>query len=326
MRLRNTEFEPIWCASGARNFDGHGWWFHSWLKPFGLNYQGSTFQAKTTTFAARAGNMPLHEDGLTPVERQPKCIIVKPLEGVALNAVGLSGPGAEKLLALGIWQDRTEPFVLSFMSVGKNAEERQQELAAFSVLLKLHLKEFRAPIALTINFSCPNAGLKLIELHTEVTRSLTIAGGIGIPLIAKFNALLPHEAAYHLGKHPDLDAICVSNTIPWGNLPNRIDWKKLFGSETSPLAHLGGGGLSGKPLKPLVLEWIRGARKSGYTKPIIACGGILCPNDAIDMLKAGANAVELGSMSFLRPWNIGRTIRAVHAWTKQHPEHTGVSP
>lgn len=326
MRLRKTNFKAVWCASGARNFDGKGWWFHDYLKPFGLNYEGSTFQAKTTTLEARAGNMPLREDGLTPIEHQPKCIIVKPFKGIALNAVGLSGPGAEQLFKMGTWQKRTEPFVLSFMSVGKTAQERQQELATFCVMLKLHLTEFKAPVALTVNFSCPNAGLKLMDLHTEVTKSLSIAGGIGIPLIAKFNALLPPEAAYHLGEHPDLDAICMSNTIPWGSLPERIDWKRLFGSETSPLAHLGGGGLSGKPLKPIVLDWIRAARRNSYKKPIIACGGILCPDDAIEMLEAGANAVELGSMSFLRPWNIGRTIHAVHAWTKQHPNHTGVSP
>lgn len=320
MQLRGIKFGHVWCASGARNFDPSiSWWYHPWLKPIGLDYTGSTFQAKTTTLNPRAGNMPLTEDGLTPKDRMPACILVKPFKGVALNAVGLSGPGAQALLDRGMWQKQSEPLVLSFMSVETTAEDRKRELEKFCELLKAALPDFRAPVALTINFSCPNVGLKLMSLHVEVMESLTIAGTLGIPLIAKFNAMLPALAAEQIERHPDLDAICMSNTLPWGSFPKEIDWKDLFGTDVSPLAHLGGGGLSGKPLKPIVQRWIQEARRTRIKKPIIACGGILSPSDAIDMLEAGATAVEIGSMSFLRPWNVQRTIRAVHAWYKQHP-------
>lgn len=318
MKLRGIDFGHVLCASGARNFHGQGWWFHPWVKWMGLDYTGSTFQAKTTTLKPRAGNLPLEADGLTPKEKRPRCIIVKPVKGVALNAVGLSGPGAKTLLEARIWHGRTEPFVLSFMSVEESPEARQGELQEFCGLLKKELPNFRAPIALAINFSCPNVGLKLMKLHEEVMVSLTTASTLGIPLVAKFNALLPPMAAIHLEQHPCLDAVCMSNTIPWGSLPEDIDWTDLFGSTISPLHEFKGGGLSGKPLKPIVIRWIKEARRLGAGKPLIACGGILCPQDAIDMFEAGATAIEIGSMSFLRPYNVARTIRAANAWANRH--------
>ena len=93
MILRGIDFGHVMNASGARNFFGQGYWFHPWLKSFGLDYTGSTFVAKTTPFAPRAGHMPLSGISLQPVELMPKCIKVNMLRGAVLNAVSLSSPG-----------------------------------------------------------------------------------------------------------------------------------------------------------------------------------------------------------------------------------------
>jgi len=82
----------VWNASGGVGFFGEGYWFHTYLKSFGLDFSDVTFVAKNTTLEARAGNLPLRDD-LTPRELMPKCIYVKPWQGIALNAIGLSGPG-----------------------------------------------------------------------------------------------------------------------------------------------------------------------------------------------------------------------------------------
>ena len=105
------------------------------------------------------------------------------------------------------------------------------------------------------------------------------------------------------------DLLCISNTIPWGTMPDRINWKKLFGSATSPLEKFGGGGLSGAPLLPLVFEWVTNARAAGLTCPLNAGGGILAPNDAEALFDAGADSVFIGSMAILRPWRVRATIR-----------------
>jgi len=103
MQLRGVNFQPVWDASGVRNFFGEGYPYHWPLKPFGLNFKGSTFVAKTTTLLPREGKMPLVKIGKHwyPREIKPACIYVDRKQGLALNAVSLSGPGAAALFATG---------------------------------------------------------------------------------------------------------------------------------------------------------------------------------------------------------------------------------
>ncbi len=304
VKLGNVQFGTVLAASGVQGFFGEGYWFHPYLRPFGLDFSNVTFVAKTTTLQSRAGNMPLRDD-FTPRERMPRCIYVKPQAGIALNAVGLAGPGATALFKTGRWQARTKPFFLSFMSVAKTADERLDELKSFVELFRAYLPQFRAQVGLQINYSCPNAGLHLNELLGEVGDGLFIAARLGIPLMPKFNITLPPEAARDISNHPACSGLCISNTIPYGQMPDKIDWRKLFGP-VSPLAQYGGGGLSGKPLLPLLFKWIKMARRFGFTKPINAGGGILSLVDARVLAKClnDDDSIFLGSIAFLRPWRV----------------------
>lgn len=309
MLLRGINFGRVLDASGVRGFFGEGYPHHRWCRPFGLDFTGSTFVAKTTTLSPREGNMPLKGD-FSPKEKLPRCVVVKPIRGVVLNAVGLSGPGASALLKDGRWQKRTDPFFLSFMSVEKRAEDRLTELRVFVELLRTRLQDFQAPIGLQINFSCPNVGLHAEGLVAESLAALSVAAKIGIPLMPKFSVLLPLDAAKHISSHRSCDALCVSNTLPWGALADSIDWKAIFGSATSPLADLGGGGLSGRPLLRLTKQWVRAARLCGITKSINAGGGILSPDDALSLLTEGADSIFVGSAAILRPWRVREIIRS----------------
>lgn len=334
--LKCVNYGPVQSASGAQGWFGEGYWFHRWMP--GLNWEGCTFVAKTTTMLSRKGSMPIRPRRWTPTEHMPKCIIVKPLKGVVLNAVGLSGPGVEALLSDGRWQDRLQPFFLSFMSVAKTKEQRIGEAAAFSISLLKHVTdlEFLAPFGLQVNFSCPNTthdSDKIAAEASEILEIFQLLRRAGVPIVPKFNVLFPVEAAMEIS---DLsDAICISNTIPWGMLPHQIDWVGLFGEHPnpnygsvslpedsltmlwdlgpgSPLHHLGGGGLSGRPLLPLVVDWVSRARCSGFDLPINAGGGILQPDDVDVLADAGASSVFLGSIAILRGWRVAATIRRAH--------------
>lgn len=311
MNLRGIDFGTVLGATGVQGFFGEGYWFHQFLRPIGLRFNRMTFVAKTTTLDAHTGNMPLREYNLTPLELFPKCIIVRPWKGVVLSSVGLSGPGAEELFESNVWQGRKQPFFISFMSVTQSPLTRIKELEQFVTLFKEYLPEFRAPVGLQINFSCPNIGLNLEELVNEVGEALSVASALWIPLVPKFNVMLPIKAAQEISEHHACDALCVSNTIPWGEFPERVGWEELFGSPESPLAHLGGGGLSGKPLLQLLIEWIIKARKAGIQKPINAGGGILSLKDAYAVMDAGASSIFLGSIAILRPWRVRRIVARI---------------
>ncbi len=315
--LRGIDFGNVFNASGARGFGGEGYWFHRIWRPFGLDYTGSTLVTKTTTLMPRMGNMPVDGKG-KPLTMLPDCIVVKPAAGVVLNAVGLSGPGLLALTEAWLEHPPSSPTVISMMSVAPSAPERLGEMKAMVTLLKSFIigraiSQHDTRIAFQVNFSCPNAGLDPSHLVGEIAAALDAVSEIDVPTMVKINALVPAHAARDIASHAACDAIVVSNTIPWGQLPKYIDWKGIFGSDTSPLANYGGGGLSGKPLLPIVLGWILAARMAGFDKPIIGGGGILSTNDADAMLDAGASAIELGSVSILRPWRVRGIIRHVNA-------------
>lgn len=319
MKLREIDFGPIIGASGIQGIFGEGYPYHRQFRLIpGFGFDGLTFTAKTVTLNRNEGNMPLEEDGLTPRERRPRCIYVTPrtwIGGYALNAVGLSNFGAKFYLDQCRWQARTDAFFISFMSIKPAAAERLTELRAFVEMLLADpvFCMLRRKMGLQINLSCPNVGLNLEDLLTEALTALEIAQRLGIPIVLKFNLLVRPYMIQEIAAHRACDAVCVSNTIPWGTLQELIDWRRLFGTNVSPFQarFKSGGGLSGKPLFPLLIQWLRESR-GVITKPIIAGGGILHPDDVRKLADFANVWPSLGSISFLRPWRMKSCIRLAH--------------
>lgn len=302
MKLRGIDFSNVLGASGVQGFFGEGYWFHKIWSPFGLNFAGMTFVAKTATLLPRKGNMSLTRR-YTPRYPFPGCVKARLLRGVMLDSVGLSNPGIGALLGTGRWQKQTKPFLLSIMSLADTPKKRLDELRLIVEMIGFAKDSFSAPFGLQINLSCPNTGHDPRELIGESAKVLEIAASLGVPVMPKYSiAFAPIQAVRELGDHSGCDAICVSNTLPFGW--QGVDWQSVWGSKTSPLAKLGGGGLSGKTLCPLVCEWITRLRDAGFTKPINGGGGVLCSENVNRYHYAGASSLFLGSVAVLRPWRV----------------------
>lgn len=302
MKLRGIDFGNVLGASGVQGFFGEGYWPHKVWKPFGLNLANMTFVAKTATLLPRKGNTSLtrHYTLRNPF---PRCIKVKFWRGLMLNSVGVSNPGIGALLGTGKWQERTEPFFISIMSFADTLQRRLEELRIIVETIGFCKDSFSAPFGVQLNLSCPNTKCDLNESMDESGEMLETASVLNVPLMPKYSiASAPIEAVMRLNDHPNCDAICVSNTLPFGW--KGIDWKSVWGSTISPLAKFGGGGLSGKILCPLVCEWIARLRHAGFTKPINGGGGIFCPENVVRFNKAGASSVFLGSVTNLRPLRV----------------------
>lgn len=310
MKLRDEEFGGVFVASGTLNFFGEGWRFHKLYRRLfrkGFNFDDATFVSKTTTLNKRKGNMAL-DANLQSLSLFPDCVRVYPMKGVVLNSVGLSGPGAEALFARGLWQRRMRHFFISFMAVEATKELRVEEAKRFAEIFASELPSFSTRVGLELNISCPNQEHCPLSLIDDAVDQLQPFSGLDIPKIIKVNALTPIEAIVRIAASGLCDAILISNTIPWGQLPDKINWQGIFGSTISPLKHLGGGGLSGYPLLPIVAQWIFEAKDKGVSVPIIGGGGILRASD-VDYLHAnGADAVSIGTVGIIRPWRVESII------------------
>ncbi len=247
--------------------------------------------------------MPLEKDGVTPKEIMPRCIWTNFRHGgEMINAVGLSNFGAEFYLRTGNYHKISKPFSISIMLVGKDATGREVELRDFCKILKSHLP-FRSPVALQINFGCPNSGHNLNEFYEEMCQLIEIAKSLlGIPIIVNCNALMPTPVLVEVSRIAD--ALWIGNSIPFDDPATRhlINWSRY--GNGSPIRRRGfnaDGGLSSPVCLPLTINKIRELRDSEVKIPIVGGNGIRTTNDLGQMDAAGCDAVFIGSLAVVRP-------------------------
>ncbi|HAT54429.1 MAG TPA: dihydroorotate dehydrogenase catalytic subunit, partial [Lactobacillus sp.] len=65
------------------------------------------------------------------------------------------------------------------------------------------------------------------------------------------------------------------------------------------LAH-GTGGLSGQAIHPLAVYMVHQVRQAS-SLPIVGVGGVFTGKDAVELMLAGANAVQVGAATFHDP-------------------------
>jgi len=332
--LRETDFGPIWGASGATNFDGRGWPQHKLFKrisPKGFNLEGLTETGKTMTLLPRdgitpgQGYLPL-DDNLQPIERIPECIKFFPLICAGANAVGLTGWGAPRTLDLPTLHEKTKPHILSFMSLAATAELRLEDFRQFKVELKKRIHKFKAKIALTINISCPNTKHAPKEIEREwrplLEEAQDLRQDFNIPIGIKFSPEVTGQTIFDVDQSDKADYVVIGNTLRVGNEVEgfSLRWAfglrsfiwSLFGKVYSPLKKFGGGGYSGPKLRPINIRTIKEARALGATITIMACGGISKTKHIIEYAKAGANGVKIGTAMNLRFWRMASFIKTAH--------------
>ena len=80
----------------------------------------------------------------------------------------------------------------------------------------------------------------------------------------------------------------------------------------------GGGGLSGPAIRPVAVRAVRDCRLAFPEAPIIGVGGVSSGPDAVELLLAGANAVQVGTATFANPRAPARVLAEVRSWCERH--------
>lgn len=176
---------------------------------------------------------------------------------------------------------------------------------------------------LVINVLLPNTpGLRDLQLETKLTNLLkTVVAARDVqganrlgevpPVMVKVAPdLTEPEIALvaQLAKDARVDGIIISNTTVQRPVERLL-------TTDQELIHQAGG-LSGAPLKPLLLKALRTLYK--YTKgsglTLVGCGGIQLGADAVEFGKAGANFVQLyTALAYKGPGLVNRIQREIKA-------------
>ncbi|MBR2759842.1 MAG: dihydroorotate dehydrogenase [Solobacterium sp.] len=268
---------PIIPASGTF---GYGYEFAEW---YDINLLG-TFSFKGTTRQERFGN---------PTPRIAECA-----SGM-LNAVGLQNPGVDKVIS----EELPKLKQVFHKPVMAN-------ISGFSVddyvyVSKL-LDEQESVGWLEINISCPNVhggGMSFgttCEGAYEVIRA--VKNECRKPVIAKLSPNVTDivsiaEACEEAGA----DGISLINTL-LGMRINLRTGKPLLANTT--------GGLSGPAVFPIAVRMVYQVSKAVHI-PVIGMGGVSSAEDVIEMMMAGAAAVEVGAANLADPMACKKIIETL---------------
>lgn len=149
---------------------------------------------------------------------------------------------------------------------------------------------------LELNISCPNleGDGKSFGMDAELSYQLIkkVKEATDQPIIAKLtpNVTSIQEIALACEK-AGADGLNVANTM----IAMAIDIHTRKPKIGNVL-----GGFSGPAIKPIIVRMIYQVRNV-TDLPIIGCGGVMNWEDAIEMILAGANAIQVGTASFIHP-------------------------
>lgn len=270
---------PVIPASGTFGFG------NEYREFYDINILGS-FSFKGTTREPRFGN---------PTPRIAECT------AGMINAVGLQNPGIEAVIADELPRLRTffrKPVIANIS--GFSVEEyvycceridRQEQVGIIEV-----------------NVSCPNVrhgGMSFgtsPEAAAEVTRAVkaVTTKPVYIKLSPNVTDIVSIAKAC---EQAGADGICLINTL----LGMRIDPQRRKAVIANTM-----GGFSGPAVFPVAVRMVYQVSQA-CSIPVMGCGGVESARDVIEMMMAGATAVQVGAANLKNPYACKEIIEALPA-------------
>lgn len=268
---------PVVPASGTFGFGNEFKDFYD------INILGS-FSFKGTTKEARFGN---------PTPRIAEC------KNGMINAVGLQNPGVHHVIE----HELVEMKKYFHKPVIANVSGFSVDDYAYTC--ELLDKQEQVGI-LEVNVSCPNVhggGMSFgtsPQAAAEVTRAVKAV--TSKPVFIKLSPNVTDIVAIARScEEAGADGICLINTM----LGMRIDVKRRQAVIANKM-----GGFSGDAIFPVAVRMVYQVSKACGI-PVMGCGGVSTAKDVIEMMMAGATAVQVGAANLVNPYACKDIIEAL---------------
>lgn len=234
---------------------------------------------------------------------------VHPVAAGVINSVGLQGPGLPRWLAeeLPGLADTGARVVVSIW--GRTLDDFA---AASDLLAAADRQALEAVVAVEVNVSCPNLedrGRMFSHSASMANAALAATASCGLPRWAKLSAT---------GDLVDIAAAAVEGGAAALTLVNTLLGMVIDVDSRKPLLGAGGGGVSGRAIGPVAVRAVYDVYAALPEVPIVGVGGIASGADAVEMLMAGARAVQVGTATFADPRAPARVLRELARWCASH--------
>jgi dihydroorotate dehydrogenase (NAD+) catalytic subunit len=234
---------------------------------------------------------------------------VHPTPAGMLNSVGLEGPGIEAWLADDLPRLQAAGATVVVSIWGERVDDFGQAAAALVGVSGL--------CAIEVNVSCPNVEdrRRMFAHSPTATAEVVAAVGEACPVLPRWAKLSPTVADIAeiaaAAAAAGAEAVTLVNTL----LAMVIDVdtrRPVLGSGPA------GGGLSGRAIHPVAVRAVHDVRGALPSLGIVGVGGVSDGRDAVELLMAGADAVQVGTATFSDPRAPVRVLREVEAWCVDH--------
>ena len=283
VNIAGVQFDnPIIAASGTIGF-GH---------EYGELYPLSVFggiSCKGTTLRERPGNPP------------PR--IAETPMGM-LNAVGLQNPGVEHFINVELpWLKKQNTVVIA--NAAGSTEEDYCKICEILSDSDVDMIE--------LNISCPNVKEGGAQFGTSPQSVEKITSAVRAkctkPLIIKLSPNVSDIAAVaKAAESAGADAVSLINTLTG----MRIDI-----NTRRPIIKNVTGGMSGPAVFPVAVRMVYQVKKA-VDIPVIGLGGISTWQDAVEMIMAGADAIQIGTVLFTDPYAPLKISEGLHGYLDTH--------
>ncbi len=222
-----------------------------------------------------------------------------------LNSVGLQGPG------LKAWRDEDLPRLTAVDArvVASIWGQRVDDFARAAAMVT------GAPgvMAVEINVSCPNIEdrRRMFAHSPAATAEVVAAVGEHCPGLPRWAKLSPNVADI-----AEVAAAALAAGAEGVTLVNTVLAMAIDLDRRRPVLGSGphGGGLSGPAVHPVAVRAVFDVRAAHPDAAIIGVGGISGAEDAIELVLAGADAVQVGTATFRDPRAPVKVLRGIERW------------
>lgn len=259
---------PVVPASGTFGFGNEFKDFYD------INILGS-FSFKGTTKEPRFGN---------PTPRIAECY-----DGM-INAVGLQNPGVEHVI------EHELPEMKKYFSKKVIANVSGFSVDDYAYTCSLFDKQEQVGI-LEVNVSCPNVHGGGMSFGTDPACAAEVTKAVKAvttkPVVIKLSPNVTDIVSIAKAcEEAGADGICLINTL----LGMRVDIKRRAAVIANKM-----GGFSGKAVFPVAVRMVYQVSKACGI-PVMGCGGVSSARDVIEMMMAGATAVQVGAANLVDPF------------------------
>lgn len=223
-----------------------------------------------------------------------------------LNAIGLQNPGIDA------WLEHDLPWLAG------HGATTVVSIAGDSVDDFAHVaRRLRGAVgvhAIEVNLSCPNVEHRGLVFALDADASAEVIRAVvrvaDVPVLAKLSA----DAS---------DVVAVARAVIDAGADGLTLINTVLGMAIDPVTGLVElantyGGLSGPAIRPIAVRVVHQVHTAMPDVPIVGCGGVRAVEDVVQLLRAGASAVAVGTGGFVDPFAMESLRDGLAGWLAEH--------